>query len=120
MAFKKIKKEYNYLEMTPVRNYDHIVKEDGLINVLVPKFTDKILSRLLMPRISKPFIKANLDEFGTEVWLQLDGKTIVIDIADRLAEKFGDKIQPVNERLLVFLTQLYKAGFITFNEFRKD
>ena len=40
---KKIDTSINYLELTPVRNYDHVVEDTGLISVLVPKFDIKWL-----------------------------------------------------------------------------
>lgn len=120
MGLRKKTSELNYLEMTPVRLYSHETKDDGLINVLVPRFTDKILGKLVQPKLKKPYIKANLDEFGTQTWILLDGKNKVTDISNKLDDIFGEKIHPVNERLLIFLTNLYKAGFITFIELRKD
>jgi len=120
MLFKKVKKDLNFLEMTPFRLYNHELRSDGLINVLVPKFTDRIFSRLLMPRIKKPYIRANLDEFGSETWLRMDGTLKVAEITEKLLEKFGERIQPASERTLIFLTNLYKAGFISFYELKKE
>lgn len=120
LIMKKEKKQYNYLEMTPFTLYSHELREDGNINVFVPKFTDKILSRLLMPRIRKPYIKANLDEFGSHAWLLFNGENKVNEIADKLLDEFGEKIQPAKERLISFLTNLYHAGFISFKELNKE
>jgi hypothetical protein len=33
-----------------------------------------------------------------------------------MKEKFAEKVEPATERVLLFLTQLYKAGFIDFYE----
>ena len=109
----------NYLEMTPECNYGHEKRDDGLINVLVPKFTDPVFGKLLQPRIKKPYIRANMDKFGTATWLLMDGKTNVKLIGEKLVEEFGDEIEPVYDRLTTFLTNLYKNGFITFNELKK-
>ena len=113
---KKEKKNHNYLEMTPKVNYGYEINEKGLIDVLVPKFTDKFLSKFLMPRIRNPHIKANLDEIGTATWLLIDGNNKVDFIIERLNEKFGDKLEPSIERVLTFLSHLYRNGFITFLE----
>lgn len=113
------KSELNYLETTPKRNYGHELRDDGMINVLVPRFTDRILGKYLQPKLKNPFIKANLDEFGTATWLLMDGSNRVDTIADRLTEQFGEKIQPVHQRLTFFLTHLHKAGFITFKELER-
>ncbi len=106
--------------MTPYVLYSHEMCDDGKINVLVPKFTDKLFSKLLMPRIKKPFIRANLDEFGSQTWLLMNGSNKVYKIAEILTEKYGDTIQPANERVITFLTHLYQAGFISFNELKKE
>jgi hypothetical protein len=119
MAAKKKTKETNYLELTPYVNYEHEQKDDGLINVLVPKFTNKILATILMPRLRSPYIRANLDEFGSAVWILIDSRTKVDKLSDILLEQFGERIQPVEHRLTMFLTQLYNAGFINFLEFKK-
>ena len=109
----------NYLETTPNRKYEHELRDDGIINVMVPRFTDRILGKYLQPKLKNPFIRANLDEFGSATWLLMDGKTKVDIIAEKLTEQFGESIQPVHPRLTFFLTHLYKAGFITFNELER-
>ncbi len=112
----KINSSINYLELTPKRLYDHHVEESGKISVLVPKFKNKFLVNFLMPRLKFPYIKANLDDFGSLTWVEMDGRKKVHEISQSLTNKFGEKVQPVNERLTKFLTQLYQYNFITFNE----
>jgi hypothetical protein len=87
--------------------------------VLVPKFTNKFAVKYFIPRSKSPFIRANLDEFGSTAWLLMDGKNKVSEISDKLIEKFGETIQPVNARLTLFLTNLYNNQFISFNELIK-
>lgn len=113
---KKINSSINYLELTPKRSYDHEVDVSGKISVLVPKFKNKLLVDFLAPRLKSPYIKAKLDDFGSLTWTEMDGNKKVIEISESLTNKFGEKVQPVNERLTKFLTQLYKYNFITFKE----
>ena len=113
---KKLDSSINYLELTPKRIYNHEVETSGNVSVLVPKFKNKFLVNYLMPRLKAPFIKAKLDDFGSLTWIEMDGTKSVHSISQTLTDKFGDKVQPVNERLTKFLTQLYKYNFITFNE----
>jgi hypothetical protein len=112
-------KVINYLELTPKANYEHEIKPDGLVNVLVPKFTDFFFGRLLQPRISKKYIRANLDEFGSATWLEIDGVSSVGKISEKLLNKFGEKIQPVHHRVTKFMTELFRAGFIKFIELER-
>ena len=116
---RKVLKGVNYLELTPFRIYEHKLEDNGLATVLLPKFENKILKSLFVSKNKSPFIYIKLDEFGTEAWLQIDGSRNVEAIAKCLLEKFGDKIQPVNERLTTFYTQLYLQKFISFNEINK-
>ena len=114
---KKLDSSLNYLELTPKRIYDH-VEESGKISVLVPKFKNKFLVSFLVPRLKSPHIKAKLDDFGSLTWMEMDGTKKVNEISRSLTDKFGDKVQPVNERLTKFLTQLYQYNFITFKEIK--
>lgn len=116
MFRKKIKQsvEVNLWELTPVRKFDHEKTENELVTILIPKFTNKFLVQHLMPRLKYPFIKIKLDEIGSAVWLEIDGKKKVGEIAEILQEKFGEKIQPVEERLSKFFTQLKLHHFIDF------
>lgn len=116
---KKEKKAVNYLELTPVSKYEHENGKDNNINVLVPRFRDFLLGKLIQPRLKNKYIRANLDQFGTATWLFIDGKANVEEIGKKLIEKFGTEIDPVYDRLTIFLTNLYKNGFITFKEIRK-
>lgn len=118
--FSKKNSEMNFLELTPVANYNHEEQGEGLVNVLVPRFNDKVFGKLLQPRIKNKYIKANLDEIGSGAWLLIDGKRKVMDIADELSDKFGEKIEPAYNRVALFMSQLYQNGFIHFLETKKE
>ena len=113
---KKIDASINYLELTPIRNYDHVIEESGLVSVFVPKFDIKWIDTIMSRIVKSRFFKAKLDEFGTATWLEMDGYKSVQLISSHLSQKFGEKINPVDERLTKFLTELYKYNFITFKE----
>jgi hypothetical protein len=122
ILFNRKKKELsniNYLELTPGRLFEHVIEENGKVSVLIPRFTNFLLVKTLAPMLKSPFVKTKFDEFGSQVWLEIDGKKKVVDISSSLREKFGEKIEPVEERLTKFLTQLYNYKFVSFNEFKK-
>lgn len=110
----------NYLELIPVQLHQHEDAENGRLNVLVPKFPSRFGHKYLMPRLKKPYIKAKLDDFGSATWRLIDGRRDVGEMAEALLAKFGDKIQPVHERLTVFLTRLYRGGLISFTDRKKQ
>lgn len=103
------------LELTPVVKYKHSTGSEGLVDVLVPRFKNKLMQRLI-PKSRSPYIKANLDEIGSQVWKHIDGKRQAGEIAKLLDEKLGEKIAPVHNRLTLFIQQLHNNGFIYFKE----
>jgi hypothetical protein len=115
---RKILKGVNYLELTPFRSYEHQIEDNGLVTVLMPKFENKYLKSFFLSKAKSPVIRIKLDEIGSETWLQIDGEKKVETISEILSDKFGDKINPVHERLTSFLTQLYLQRFISFNEIK--
>ncbi|MFN3780780.1 MAG: PqqD family protein [Candidatus Kapaibacteriota bacterium] len=117
--FKKNKRKLNYLEMHPFRRYEYEFREKELVDVLVPRFTSKFAAKYILPRMKNPYIRANLDELGSYLWLNIDGKTSVSILIDKMVERFSHRVEPATERVLLFLTQLYRAGFIGFYELTK-
>lgn len=113
---RRILKGANYLELTPVRTQAYETGEDGKVTLLVPKFSNKKLSNFLIPRNKTTHFTINFDELGSTTWLAIDGKTNVNQLCSILAEKLGEKIHPVHERVTKFLTLLYEQRYITFQE----
>ncbi|NWF50425.1 MAG: PqqD family peptide modification chaperone [Ignavibacteriaceae bacterium] len=116
MFKKKSKINLNYLDLTPFRLHRYQLEDDGKVSVLVPRFTNKLLVKYLSSKIKSPDIKVMLDTFGSAAWLKADGEKKVSEIAVELLDQFGERINPVNERLTKFYTQLYTYKFISFNE----
>lgn len=113
---KKIKPEYqiNLYDLIPKRKFNHEINDENLVTILIPKFSSKFLVEHLMPRLKHPYIKIKLDQIGSAVWLEIDGQKNVGEIAKILEQRFGDTIQPIDERLSKFFTQLNSYHFITF------
>lgn len=121
MVFRKKKtKNLNFLELTPVRVYDFRKRDDGLIDVYVPRFSNAFAKTYLLKYFKNPYFRANLDEFGSYLWEKIDGKLKVANLIEIMKERFGSKIEPATERTLLFFSQLYQAGFINFFELKKE
>lgn len=50
--------------------------------------------------------KMTLDEYGSCIFLQINGERTVKEIGENLEAKFGDKVHPLYERLLLFLNHI--------------
>jgi hypothetical protein len=102
----------NLLDLKPVRLVgDERSPEDRAV-LLRPKFVWKPAARLFQGRLRHPFYKVLLDDIGTFVWDRLDGDTTVGEIADAARDHFGERIEPVYERLRLFLQELETGKFI--------
>lgn len=117
---RKILKNTNSFDLTPIKLVDHEVEENGFVSLLMPKVYNKLMKIILEPKLKSKFIKIKLDEIGSSVWLSIDNKKNISVIAKELVDKFNDKIQPVEERLPKFFSQLYEQKFITFKELEGD
>ncbi|HHD2751326.1 TPA: PqqD family peptide modification chaperone [Clostridium perfringens] len=88
-------------------NIEYEVDENGIVTVL-EKQDHKIQRFFRKLKVKIPMYKRiAFDEYSSEVFLQIDGNKTVKEIGEELEAKFGDKVQPLYERLLVFLNHIY-------------
>ncbi|MBI5217310.1 MAG: PqqD family protein [Bacteroidia bacterium] len=112
---KKKLKNLNYLELTPLKKFGEESDEKGLASILIPRFKIEALNNLI-PKSRSKYIKVKLDEFGSATWFAINGENNVKKICTILTEKFGEKIQPAEERITKFLSTLYHQRCIYFKE----
>ncbi len=110
----KEKQQINLLELIPVKNLDWEKQDDGIIVLLKPKFKHPFLKKHVLSRLKRPFYRVKLDDVGSFIWEQCDGKTPVKHVAQSLKEEFGEKIEPLHDRLALFLQHLERNHFIVF------
>ncbi|MDZ7725125.1 MAG: PqqD family protein [candidate division KSB1 bacterium] len=110
----KSEQEKNVMTMVPAYNTEFEYADDKVV-LLEPKLKSKFLKKHLLPRMKRSHYKIHLDDYGTFVWKQIDGNRTVFDIAVQLEEHYGDKVEPVYERLGMFINMLAQRKFITLN-----
>ena len=108
----------NILTMKPRRMVTWERNEQGLVTLLVPRLTNRKLVKHLLPRLQERNFKIKLDEFGSCVWQQIDDRTTVMQIAGNLKERFGERVEPVYERLGLFVNLLARRKFIVLESER--
>lgn len=106
-------KKVNYLYKKP------IIKEglswhrdlEGIVTLKVDNvgMFNKIL-KVLFKKSEISYI--HLDETGSYVWMQLNGKNNVYEIGKKLAEKYGDKEKPLYAGLMKYFKILESYKFI--------
>lgn len=94
--------------------------EKNLAVLLVPRFRRGPLKKWLQPRLKRPFMRVTLDEIGSLVWENCDGKKTVRDIGKILEDRFGERVRPVEDRLRLFFNTLYKSQFIQYWQIQKS
>ena len=111
---KRKRADINLLDLVPRRTAEHEIDGERIVTVLMPRFKNRLLKRLLVPRYRSPHIKIKLDEIGSETWLLCDGRRTVGEIAALMRERFGERIEPCHDRLALFFKQLERAEFIRY------
>ena len=107
-----MKTKENFLEKKPQRNPDINWKEkDGQITLEIEN--KGLFNRLAQKLLKKPKISyIHLDEMGSFIWPLIDGETDIIALGERVKEHFGDKAEPLYERLSKYIKILESYGFV--------
>src|SRR6056297_3392640 len=111
---QKKKTELDMSKIIPVQTVQYEENEEGKIVLLKPKFSSNFSKKYIIPRMKYPYYKIHLDDTGTEVWKAINGNKTAIEIGEYLQKKLGEKINPVYERLGMFLATLKNENFITW------
>jgi len=118
VIFKKKNKE-NFLDFIPISKVGFEVNEEtGLISLLIPRFKSEFALKYLIPKKKSKFIKANLDEYGSFIFQEIDGKRDVLEISNLMKEKYGDQVEPVFDRVSKFLGNLFRYKLIEFQKLK--
>lgn len=113
------KKSANYLDFVPQINPNNTwSEEDGIVTVHMvhrgfwAAIAQKVFHR---PRVSH----IKLDEYGSFVWKNIDGVRTVGQLAQAMKERFGDKAEPLYDRLVHYMRILYNNQFILYGRQEK-
>ncbi len=102
-----------FFDLIPTRNLKWEDSDNGRIVLIVPKFRNRIAVKFLLPILPKPNMRVHLDAFGSYVWECCDGTQSIKNIAGKLKEKFGESVDPADDRTGQFIRLLTKEHFIT-------
>ncbi|WP_101698555.1 PqqD family protein [Clostridium minihomine] len=110
---KKRKRE-NYLDFVPVinpRNTWDEKKSIVTIHMVNRGFAHTIAQKLFRsPRVSH----IALDQYGSFLWKKIDGVRTVGDLANEMKAQFGDKAEPLYDRLIHYMKILHNNRFILY------
>ena len=110
------KEKENYLELQPVR-IEKITWSSDQGKVTLEIENKGFWNRLFQKLLKKPKISyIHLDEMGSFLWPLLEGEKTVSEIGQAVKEEFGDKAEPLYERLVKYLEILKSYRFIQLNK----
>lgn len=103
----------NYLEKIPTRpeRIKWSTDEEGIVTLDIENtgFFNRAAQKLLKkPKVSH----VHLDEMGSFVWPLLDGEKNIIDLGKLVEAQFGEKANPLYERLAKYFQILDSYSFI--------
>ncbi len=114
------KNKKNFLDFIPVvsnKNTWEINEGKVTINMKHTGFYNRLAQKIFhTPEISR----IDLDEYGSFIWQQIDGKNSVGEIADILKNKFGNDAEPLYDRIVKYMQILYNNKFIAYAQKGSD
>ena len=112
---KKNIKEENYLERKPICKNGLNWSKDESGNVTLEMENKGVANRIMQKLIKKPKISyIHLDEMGSFIWPLMDGEKDIFEIGKFVEEHFGEKANPLYERLSQYFKTLEKYNFIEY------
>ena len=109
----KDKKEDNYFLYVPrIKQKYWEIRNDRVYLIF---HHDKLIEKIVSWLFKKPYTSdIELDELGSKVWLYIDGKRTIYEIAKKNEELYGKKFDPSYKRLILFLNYINKKGWVSF------
>ncbi len=103
----------NYLDFVPVVNEEcsFFMEKDGQIIIEIENkgFFNVIAQKIFRrPR----FTKVHLDSMGNFIWPHINGENSIYDISLFVKEEFGEKAEPLYNRLVQYFRTLESYGFV--------
>ena len=109
-------KSKNYLDRKPIRKADINWSADDDGKVTLEIVNKGLFNKIAQALFKKPKISyVHLDEMGSFVWPVIDGEKDITAIGELVRDHFGDKAEPLYERLSKYFQILDSYGFICWN-----
>ena len=109
----------NYLDKVPCRPERLSWSQDEKGLVVLDIENKGAFNRVAQWLLKKPKVShIHLDELGSFIWLQIDGERDLTAIGGLVGERFGDKAEPLYERLAQYFKTLESYKFIEWS--RRD
>lgn len=111
------KSKENMLDYIPVMNKEYTWKTNKKGRVVVSRANKGLFNRIAQVVFGRPKVShIDLDEFGSFVWIYIDGSNTIYDISIMVKEHFGEKAEPLYDRLIKYFQILQNHKFVTLQK----
>ncbi|MBE7021049.1 MAG: PqqD family protein [Ruminococcaceae bacterium] len=106
----------NYLEKKPsLKEGISFEEKNGIITLCIEN--KGIMNKIAQKLFGKPKLSyIHLDELGSFALALADGKTSILEMGEAVKGKFGEKAEPLYERLAKFFQVMDSYAFIEWKE----
>lgn len=110
-----VKQAKNYLDLIPVKNDINTWDTNAQGTVTIHMVHRGVYAWIAQTFFHRPRIShIDLDQYGSFLWQQIDGKTSVGQLAQQLHDQFGQNADPLYDRLVKYMQILRNNRFILF------
>lgn len=105
----------NYLDYIPKysETIEYTIDQDGKVTILVEN--KGVANRIAQKLMKKPKVSnIHLDDMGNFIWPLIDGCRSIYDISKEVHEHFGEKAEPLYNRLATYFRNLESYNFVEF------
>ncbi|MBR2715661.1 MAG: PqqD family protein [Ruminococcus sp.] len=103
----------NYLDKIPSHKEELKWSIDDKQLVTLEMENKGVVNRIAQKLIRKPKISyIHLEEFGSYIWTNIDSKKSIYEIGKMVEEHFGEKANPLYDRLATYFKTLESYGFV--------
>lgn len=115
------KEQENFLDYIPKHNALFEFRENHVGNIEVKVQNKGFFNKVAQVFAKRPkFSYIELDEFGSFIWREMDGQKSVYEIGQQVKQEFGEKAEPLYERLSEFIKILHKNHYVVYqNKLKK-
>lgn len=108
-----MKQKKNYLDCVPKHNPLHSYTLNPQKHIEIKIHNRGFCCKIAQLCFHRPkYSVIELDEFGSFIWECINGTYTIYDISLQVREHFGEKAEPLYERLCCFLKTLQRNGLI--------
>ena len=105
------------MDYIPLKNPNYNWREGETGKVTVEVIHNGIYDRIAQKLFKTPKISnIELDEYGSFVWKHIDGINTIFAISKEVHGHFGEKAEPLLNRLVKFFQILKNNKFITYSK----